>query len=364
MTCPASHPNIPAVTVNGIRYTPQELKTVQTNPATCDDAFRNELSTFLSDWFDDRPTLLVHTSGSTGKPKPLWVEKTRMVESARLTCSFLQLKEGDTALLCMPLQYIAGKMMVVRALVTGLNLLPATPSSHPLKGMTQAPVFAAMVPMQVIRSLQVPEEKAVLQQITHLLIGGGPIDPTLAEALKTFPHAVWSTYGMTETLSHIALRRLSGPEATDLYTPLDGVQVRLSQEGTLVIHAPRVCPEELTTNDIAEVDACHRFRILGRRDNVLNSGGVKIQIEQVEAALGSLLTQPFAVTAAPDAQFGETVVLLVEGPLPDGIDALCRRLLPPYWRPKRILSVPRIPLTPTGKPDRARARLLAAGRET
>ena len=141
-----------------------------------------------------------------------------MMESACLTCSFLGLQKEDSALLCMPLQYIAGKMVVIRALVAGLDLLPVTPSGHPLKDLTKAPVFAAMIPMQVYNSLQVPEEKAILQQIRHLIIGGGPIDSQLNAALKDFPHAVWSTYGMTETLSHIALRRLNGPEASDWYT--------------------------------------------------------------------------------------------------------------------------------------------------
>ncbi|MCD8310384.1 MAG: AMP-binding protein [Prevotellaceae bacterium] len=355
MTTRASHQDIPYVMIGGIPYDPREGGGSFDTPP-----FLRELFAFLADWFDDSPTLIVHTSGSTGKPKALRVEKARMMESARLTCSFLRLRAGDTALLCMPLQYIAGKMMVVRALVAGLDLLPVTPSGHPLKGLAQAPVLAAMVPLQVIHSLQVPEEKALLRQITHLLIGGGPIDPTLAQALKTFPNAVWSTYGMTETLSHVALRRLSGPQATDLYTPLEGVHVRLSQEGTLVIHAPCVCREELTTNDVAQMDDTGRhFRILGRRDNTIISGGVKIQMEQVEAALQPHLARPFTVTSAPDARFGEIVVLLVEGPLPEGIDALCRRILTPYQRPKRILSVPRIPLTGTGKPDRARAKAMA-----
>ncbi len=353
--------NETSVRINGTSYEPWEIGMVRMNIPVENRGYRWELFTFLADWFDDRPTLLVHTSGSTGKPKELRVEKERMRESARLTCSFLHLKEGDTALLCMPLPYIAGKMMVVRALVAGLDLLPVTPSSHPLKGLAEAPMFAAMVPMQVIQSLRIPEEKAMLQQISHLLIGGGPIDPALADELKAFPRAVWSTYGMTETLSHIALRRLSGPEASDKYTPFDDVHLRLSREGTLVIRAPRVCPDELVTNDVAEIDADRRFRILGRKGNTINSGGVKIQIEQVEEALQPRLTQPFVVTAAPDRQFGEIVVLLVEGSLPADIGALCQQVLPPYWRPKSIFPIYRVPLTETGKPDRSLAKLLAEG---
>ena len=173
------------------------------------------LDEFVSDWQSDSPTLLVHTSGSTGKPKPMLVEKRRMEASARITCGFLGLRAGDTALLCMPLDFIAGKMVVVRSLVWGLRLVAVEPSGHPLKGLTESPTFAAMVPMQVYNSLKVEEERRLLRGITHLIIGGGAVNSDMAEELRGFPNAVWSTYGMTETLSHIALRRLSGAEASE-----------------------------------------------------------------------------------------------------------------------------------------------------
>ncbi len=352
-------PDEHVIQIEGIPYTRWEVEMIRMNLPVASRNFRKELFDFLSEWFDARDTLSVHSSGSTGTPKELWVKKERMAASARLTCSFLGLRSGDTALLCMPLKYIAGKMMVVRAWTADLNLLPVTPSGHPLKGLVEAPVFAAMIPMQVCQSLQVPEEKALLQQIKHLLIGGGPINRHLEEQLKGFPHAVWSTYGMTETLSHIALRRLNGPEASEQYTPFDEVHVRLSCQGTLIIHAPHICPEEIITNDVAEINNQNQFRILGRRDNIINSGGIKIQIEQVEEVLKIHLIQPFIVTSAPDKLFGEIVVLLVEGELPPHIKQLCEQVLPPYWRPKRILSVSCLPLTETGKPDRIHAKLLA-----
>lgn len=337
--------------------------------AYCQDAarhaaFRQDVADFIATWQDASPTLEVHTSGSTGTPKRLEVEKKRMQASARLTCSFLGLQAGDSALLCMPVRYIAGKMMVVRALEARLDLWMVTPSGHPLSDLTEAPVFAAMTPMQVYNSLQVPAERALLQQIRHLIIGGGAIDTALAEALKAFPEAVWSTYGMTETLSHIALRRLNGSEASEWYTPFDNVRCRLSEAGTLVIQAPAVCADELTTNDLAEFDPQGRFRILGRRDNTLNSGGIKIQMEEVETALRPHLSRPFLITGAPDEKFGEKVVLLIEDPLSSPsvsaeVEAICRKVLPPYWCPKDIVAVDTIPLTGTGKPDRARARQYA-----
>ncbi|MBQ8521451.1 MAG: AMP-binding protein [Bacteroides sp.] len=320
------------------------------------EEFRQSLDAFLSEWHNDSPTLEVHTSGSTGTPKALQVEKKRMEASARQTCRFLGLKAGDTALLCMPLPYIAGKMVVVRSLVAGLKLIPVTPCGHPLAGLTDAPVFAAMIPMQVYNSLHVPEERELLAQIKHLIIGGGAIDTALAEELKDFPHAVWSTYGMTETLSHIALRRLNGSDASDWYTPFDGVHIQLSEEGTLIIYAPEVCPDELTTNDIAEINAEGRFRILGRKDNIINSGGVKIQIEQVEAALREHISTPFQITSAPDKKFGEVVAMLYEEGTEAELRETCRRILPPYRVPKRYVRTEKLPLTETGKPDRATAK--------
>ena len=186
-----------------------------------------DLETFLAEWHNDRPTVLVHTSGSTGQPKPLWVEKRRMEASARITCRFLGLHEGDTALLCMPLDYIAGKMMVVRALTCGLRLL-AVPLWEPPIGKVQYD-FAAMVPLQVWNPLHDAAGRERLLKIRHLIIGGGAIDDALARALAAFPNNVWSTYGMTETLSHIALRRLNGPEASEWYTPFEGVCVSLKR---------------------------------------------------------------------------------------------------------------------------------------
>ena len=227
-----------------------------------------DLKEFLTEWHDPSARLLVHTSGSTGQPKPLWVEKRRMEASARITCQFLGLKAGDTALLCLPLDYIAGKMMVVRALTCGLRLVSVEPSGHPLAGVTEPVSFAAMIPLQVYNTLRVEAERRRLMQIGHLIIGGGAVDDDLARELKDFPNAVWSTYGMTETLSHIALRRLSGPEASQWYTPFPSVSVSLNADSSLVIDAPQVCQETLTTNDIAEM-ADGRFRIIGRRDNVV-----------------------------------------------------------------------------------------------
>ena len=322
------------------------------------------LEEFLSEWNNDSPFVHVQTSGSTGVPKPMLAEKRRMLASARITNDFLGLREGDAALLCMSLDYIAGKMMVVRSIERGLKLLTVEPSGHPLNHCQSAIDdckidFAAMVPLQVYNTLQVPEERKRLLQIRHLIIGGGAIDDALGAELKNFPNAVWSTYGMTETLSHIALRRLSGPEASDWYTPFPSVQVSLSDEGCLVIDAPEVCPECLVTNDIAEIST-QGFRILGRKDNVICSGGIKIQIEEVERHLRSFLRAPYLISKRPDPKFGEVAVLLTEDSV-DEARQVCERVLPKYHLPRHYLHVDHLPLTETGKPARQQAARIAQG---
>ena len=337
------------------------------------------LEEFLEEWNNDSPYVEVKTSGSTGEPKRMLVEKRRMLASAKITCDFLGLKEGDTALLCMSLDYIAGKMMVVRAIERGLRLIVVEPSGHPLGKTNVVPVFAAMVPMQVYNSLQVLGERERLMMIKHLIIGGGAIDEALAEELKSFPNHVWSTYGMTETLSHIALRRLNGPEASEWYTPFPSVSVSLNEEGCLVIDAPEVCQERLVTNDIAELatqrgqslmcsaNSAHEgqspcvanvpFKILGRKDNVICSGGIKIQAEEVERMLKAHLHVPYLISKRPDEKFGEVVVLLTEGDT-EAARMVCEGVLDKYQRPKVYVHVDEIPLTETGKPARRQAELL------
>lgn len=333
------------------------------------------LEDFFSEWNNDSDRVLVHTSGSTGKPKPMMVEKKRMLNSARITCDFLGLKPGDSALLCMSLDYIAGKMVVVRSIERHLHLISVSPSGHPLKNIDLKDVngeitFAAMVPMQVYNTLQVPEERERLTHIRHLIIGGGAIDASLEKELQTLLGniAIWSTYGMTETLSHIALRRINGAEASEWYQPFDSVKISQTEEGCLVIDAPLVCAETLVTNDIVEIEPYiynkvekhnkvekTRFRIKGRKDNVICSGGIKIQIEEVEEFLKPHLEKPFMLAKKKDEKFGEIAVLMSEDKEIKTVEATIRRLLSDhkYWIPREFLHVDHLPLTETGKPKRS-----------
>ena len=309
------------------------------------------LSRFWAEWNDDSDRILVHTSGSTGRPKPLWVEKKRMLASARITCDFLGLKSGDTALLCMPLDYIAGKMVAVRSIERKLRLFSVCPSNHPLKDIDISPTFVAMVPSQVFCSLQVPEEREKLLQIKHLIIGGGAISGELQKMITdTCGNSavnIWSTYGMTETLSHIALRRLNGPDASDFYTPFDSVHVSLNADNCLVIDAPLVHEGPLVTNDIAEMRPDGKFRIIGRKDNVICSGGIKLQIEEIEEKLRPFIRVPFCIAKRADEKFGEVAVLIVEKEKIETDTAFAH--LSKYERPKEIVIVDCIPMTETGK---------------
>lgn len=174
-----------------------------------------DLYIFLEKWFDASPVITVHTSGSTGTPKELVVRKDRMMQSARLTCEFLNLQAGDTALLCMNLRYIGAMMVVVRSLVAGLNLIVRPASGHPLSDIEEPLRFAAMVPLQVYNTLRVPEEKERLEQTDILIIGGGAVDDTLEAEISALPRQSILHTGMTETLSHIACCRLNGETASN-----------------------------------------------------------------------------------------------------------------------------------------------------
>ena len=346
--------------LEGKEYTPEDIARFIAEGAENTPSALWDLYLFLNEWFNDSPVITVHTSGSTGTPKELIVRKDQMMQSARLTCEFLNLKQGESALLCMNLRYIGAMMLVVRALVAGLDLIVRPASGHPLSDVKQPLRFAAMVPLQVYNTLRTPEEKERLKQTEILIIGGGAIDEALETKIKSLPGAVYSTYGMTETLSHIALRRLNGPAASEHYHPFSSVHLSLSPENTLVIEAPLVCADILQTNDIARIHPDGSFSILGRKDNVINSGGIKIQAEEIEKKLRLLIPIPFVITSVPDKRLGQAVVLLLaEQPDIQEMEKGIQTILEPYYRPKHILVADCIPQTGNGKVNRADCRILA-----
>lgn len=348
------------ISIEGKIYTPVDFTGEREISFAGKSPFHHQLYLFLREWFSKSPTLRLHTSGSTGKPKEIIVRKEQMLQSAKSTCDFFQLKKEDKALLCLPLEYIAGKMMVVRALYAGLDLYPVMPEGNPL-ARTDIPFdFAAMIPLQVYNSLQSNEEKKRLSHIKYLIIGGGAIDDNLEAALKEFPNAIYSTYGMTETLSHIALRRISGPDANSYYTPFPSVNLSLSRDNRLSIDAPLVADKPFITNDIAELRPDGSFRIIGRSDNIINSGGIKIQIEEVEQVLRPHITGNFAVASIPHPKLGEAMILMIEqSDDPAYVENTIYQLLPRHRQPLLIHITEAIPQTGNGKTDRAATKQLA-----
>lgn len=350
--------------MEGRRFRAADLPLLERLSAEEPDEALRAAYAFLAEWFAPSPTVEVQTSGSTGAPKRMRVEKARMMRSAVRTCEHLGLRAGDTALLCMNLKYIGSKMMVVRALVAGLRLRVRRASGHPLADVEEQTDFLSVVPMQLYNTLQCAMETERLARARCAIVGGGAVDEALQERLQDLPCRIFSTYGMTETLSHIALRPLNGPHRSGRYTPFQSVNLSLSARGTLVIHAPEMCAGDLETNDVARLYPDGTFTIIGRADNTVNSGGIKLQIEEEEQRLKALIPTPFALAVAPDARLGEALVLLVDKactePSDERLLARLKACVPRYHAPRRVVRVQEIPQTGNGKTDRAACRRLAA----
>ena len=307
---------------------------------------------FLTHWLSASPTISVNTSGSTGIPKQLALSKEFMINSALMTGAHFGLKPGDTALLCLPANYIAGKMMLVRALVLGLHLDLAEPSSHPLQQLTNTYDFGAMVPLQALNDLD------HLHKIKKVLLGGAPVSSALANKLASLENDVYETFGMTETITHIAVRKLSAAkhlEDSTYFQVLPGVDIDVDNRGCLVINAPKISERPIITNDLIALKGETRFQWLGRYDNVVNSGGIKLIPEQIEAKLAAGITGRFFLTGVPDPSLGEKLVLVVEGEWDNTtMDELKETAgLTKFELPKEVYTIPKFVETNSGKVNRS-----------
>lgn len=341
-----------AITVNGKYYSKEDLFEQKSKLLSSSIPFMSDFWQFVLEWFNDEEFVVAHTSGSTGIPKEVMLLKRHMVNSAITTCDALDLKEGDTALLCLSTSYIAGKMMVVRSIVRGLRLDIVEPCGLPSIDSDYA--FSAMVPMQVYNLVNNSSGCQAIERIDKLIIGGGAVTSELEVLVQPLSTRCYSTYGMTETVSHVALRLLNGEKHQSFYTSVQGVTIGIDDRGCLVIHAPLICNEDVVTNDIAEIYSDGSFSVLGRWDNIINSGGVKVLPEVVEAKLSGLISGNYAIASISDSKFGETIVLVLEGEAEADlryIDILTR-----YERPKRIINVDKIPTAANGKVERAKLR--------
>ncbi len=316
-----------------------------------------ELAGFLKEWNLKEDFIEVKTSGSTGTPKIIRLKKEFVAESAQRTLHSFQLKKNDRILHCLPIKYIAGKLMVVRALLGELNLHLVEPSTDFAFLKMERFRFAAMVPNQVAKILKAESKPGeLLESIEKLLIGGSAVPYFLEKRLQNLKTACYSSYAMTETATHIALRKINGADADGWYHCLEKVKVNLSAEGCLQIFMPGQTEQPLQTTDLAELKDEKTFRILGRSDNVIISGGIKFSPEQIEKKLEPFISEPFLISSLPHESLGEQLVLLVEGEKSDEyakrLQEICRQNLGRYEQPREILFVSEIPKTENGKPDR------------
>jgi O-succinylbenzoic acid--CoA ligase len=269
-----------------------------------------ELHSFLREWLNECSELKVMTSGSTGLPKEVRLRKEHMKNSAKATGSFLKLGANTKALLCLSPNYIAGKMMLVRAMELGWDLDIVRESSSPLSQSDKVYDFVAMVPLQLSNSLQ------FLHRVKIAIVGGAPVSSKLCQSLQNASCIVYATYGMTETTSHIALKRLNQNQSkkeSEVYCVLPEVNISVDHRGCLVVDANRVASNRITTNDLVEIVTKKTFHWLGRQDNVVNSGGIKLFPEQIEFKLAEIISQRFFVAGLSDDTLGEKLVLLIEG---------------------------------------------------
>ncbi len=305
--------------------------------------------TFLNQWFAQSDTIKVQTSGSTGVPKQILLSKESMRASARLTLQYFDLKRGDTILQCLPSQFIAGKMIWVRTLVGGLKVIVAKPSANPIKELTQSIKFAAMTPHQVATVLKQSPEKMDL--IDMLIIGGAPVSNALLEKLQSLKTKCFATYGMTETITHIAVKQLNKVGQSEFYEALPTIAFSVGEEANLKISAPHISSNWLETEDLVRLIDQSHFEWLGRKDFVINSGGIKLFPEVIEQKISHLIPVRFFISKREDSTYGEIPVLVLEGETTFDLRNL-ESLLSKIEMPKIVINIPVFNETRSGKVDR------------
>lgn len=325
--------------INGFHLNAEELRRVAYDYIKEGDGNEQAIGEFLLDWFDDKEYIEMRTSGTTGLPKLVQLEKQAMIQSALATGDFFKLEPGDKALLCLPVKFIAGKMMFVRSIILGLELDIVEPSTQPLALNTKSYDFVAMVPLQVQNSIH------ALKNIKKLIVGGAKMDASLEEkVLPLIKTEVYETYGMTETITHIAAKKVG----ENVFTVLPNVKIAQDDRGCLVVTVPTISEDAIVTNDLVEIIRENQFMFLGRIDNVVNSGGVKLIPEQIEAKLNGKINTRFFVTGVPDTTLGEKLILVIEGEKQDFANDFFD-VLDKYEKPKEIVFVPKFKENENGK---------------
>jgi o-succinylbenzoate---CoA ligase len=349
---------MPWLNLNERKFSFEEILTVAGSKGL--SAFERATLSFCGAWLSGRAKFTIQTSGSTGTPKTITLHRSQMEASARQTIKALTLQEEETALVCLDTRYIAGQMMLVRSLLSGMNIIAVEPAANPFKNIEGQQIdFAALVPYQLDTILI--ETSGQFDKVRCAIIGGAMVTNSLKEKLMPCPCKVFASYGMTETISHIALQRLNGPNAQTHFEAFSDVDLRRDERGCLCIKTAYL-EQEIVTNDLVELFENGKFRWLGRIDNVINSGGVKIIPEKVESVFEKVfdkyqIKNHFFVAGLPHEQLGQEVTLVIEGaPLEESVHEKiiveARKHLSKYEQPKAVLSIPSFEQTATGKINR------------
>lgn len=345
--------SINTLTLNGIFHS-KEMLLSRIAKGHEESELLRQLFSFLKLWLNDEAAIDLQTSGSTGPSKVLTVWKQQMLNSAEMTVSFFSLKSGMNALLCLSPEYIAGRMMIVRAMIAGLDLITMKADANPVEELDKRIDFAAMVPFQFATALQKTPEK--LDLIETIILGGSDLQPHIVDACVKLKCRVFHTYGMTETLSHIALRDINGKEKSNWFSPLKGIQIAIDDRDCLTINAPILNDNLIITNDIATINNDGRFQILGRTDDVIISAGLKLHPGQIEKKISSIIPGRFVITEQNDKKAGKIVVLVLEQHLTTlNIFKLWKSLsekLNDKEMPRKIIIYGKLPLLESGKTDR------------
>lgn len=324
--------------LNGFHLNREDLCRVAYSFIKEGEDFEKPVGDFLLDWFDGKEYIEMQTSGTTGIPKIIRVSKQAMVNSSLATGDFFELEPGNRALHCLPVKYVAGKMMLVRAMILGLDLEFVAPSSNPLENVEGDFDFVAMVPLQAQHSIK------ELKRVKKLIIGGAKINDSLVKQLLKLKTISYETFGMTETITHIAAKRIGEKS----FTVLPNVTISYDEDNCLVIHAPQISDEIIHTNDIVELVNENQFVFMGRKDNVINSGGIKLIPELIEEKLSGKIEQNYFITSKEDKELGQKVVLVIEGEK-HPIDESVFEDLDKYEKPKEILFIKKFKETASGK---------------
>jgi len=313
--------------------------------------WKSKVLLFILDWVNDDDFILQKTSGSTGEPKEIQLKKSAMIASAQKTIDFFQLKPNDTAWLCLPIEYIAGKMMVVRAIVGKLNLLISEPSGTP--EIPDRPIdFTAMVPLQIQKLI---DSKADFTRLRKLIIGGAAINFKLNQLLQTISPEVFATYGMTETCSHIALQRINGEKPDLLFNLLPGISISKNDKGCLLIDAPELTDFPIQTTDLVEIISPTEFRWLGRADNVINTGGIKVSPEVLEKQISQIIGSDCLIIPQQDERLGQKLVLVLEksSNRTSEVISQLKKVLEKHLCPKSVCFIDSFPRKDSMKIDRS-----------